>query len=81
MDPMVLLQIVQLGIAEIVPIEELAVKLKNYFTLNPSVTVNIQHLQSEALQGDADTLQKIADWQKAHGFPVTVDPSKPPITQ
>lgn len=78
MNPTLLLQIIELGISEIVPIEELAVKLKNYFTLNPDVTVNIQNLQSEALQNDADTLQKIADWQKAHGLPVTVDPAATP---
>jgi hypothetical protein len=67
--------------SEIVPIEELAVKIKHFFTLHPSAKVNIQNLSSDALQADADTLQKIADWQKAHGFPVTVDPAKPPITQ
>ena len=69
--------------SEIVPIEELVAKLKNIFTLNPNVKVNIQNLQAEALQADADTLQKIADWQKAHGFAVTVDPGTPPtpITQ
>lgn len=77
MNSSVLLQIVQLGIAEIVPIEELVVKLKKHFTLNPNVQVNIQALSSDALQADADTLQKIADWQKAHGFEVTVDPTKP----
>lgn len=77
MNSSVLLQIVELGIAEIVPIEELVAKLKKHFTLNPNVQVNIQALSSDALQADADTLQKIADWQKAHGFPVTVDPTKP----
>lgn len=73
----VLLQIVELGLAEVVPIEGLIVRLESIFTLNPSVTVNIQNLSSEALQADADTLQTIANWQKAHGLPVTVDPSQP----
>ena len=76
-----ILQGVDLVATEIGPIEDLVVHIKKYFTLNPNVTINIQALDAEALQADADTLQKIADWQKAHGFPVTVDPSKPPITQ
>jgi hypothetical protein len=65
---------------EIVPIGQLIAKIKGYFTLNPSITVNIQNLDAEALQADADTLRMVADWQKAHGLPVTVDPKKP-ITQ
>jgi hypothetical protein len=76
----VLLQVVELGLAEIVPIEGLIARLKNIFTLNPSATVNIQNLSSDALQADADTLKMIADWQKAHGLAVTVDPTAPPKT-
>lgn len=70
----ILLQILQLGLTEIVPIEELAAKLKSIFTLNPNAQVSIQNLASEALQADDDTIQLIADWQKAHGLPVTVAP-------
>ena len=80
---LMILQGADLVATEVVPIADLIARIKSYFELNPSATVNIQSLNSDALQADADTLQKIADWQKAHGLPVTVDPSKPPtpITQ
>lgn len=78
---LMILQGADLIASEIVPVTDLVEKIKGYFTLNPNATVNIQSLDADALQADADTLQKIADWQKAHGLPVTVDPSKPPITQ
>lgn len=76
MNPTLLLQVIELGLAEIVPIEQLAAKLKSVFTLNPSVQVSIQNLSSDALQADEDTLTMIADWQKAHGLPVTTPPPK-----
>lgn len=77
----ILLQIVALGLNEILPIEELVAKLKNVFTLNPNVRVSIQNLSADAIQADDDTLTMIADWQKAHGLPVTVQPPAPaPIT-
>ena len=41
MDPALLLQIVELGISEIVPAEQLIVKLKDYFTLNPDVKISM----------------------------------------
>jgi hypothetical protein len=75
MDPAVLLQIVELGISEIVPVEQLVVKLKDYFTLNPNVKISIQNLASEAIQADDDELTAIAAWQTAHGLPVTVQPT------
>jgi voltage-gated potassium channel Kch len=79
MNVNVLLQIVELGLTEIVPIMDLAARLKSIFTLNPNVAVSIQNLASDALQADADTQQMIADWQKAHGLPITPispDPAK-----
>src|ERR1051326_1585343 len=77
MDSSVLLQIVEMGISEIVPIEQLVVKLKNYFTLNPDVTISIQNLESQAIQADDDTIAMIAKWQADHGLPVTVQPPAP----
>lgn len=73
-----LLQVLTLGLNEIVPIEQLVARLKEIFTLDPNVQVSIQNLEAEALQADGDTLTMIADWQKAHGFPVTVQPSPAP---
>jgi hypothetical protein len=73
----ILIQILELGISEIVPIEGLIARLHSIFTLNPDVKVNIQHLSSEAIQADDDTLQQVADWQTAHGLPVTVKPPTP----
>jgi hypothetical protein len=75
----ILLQIVELGLTEIVPIEQLAARLISIFKLNPNVELSIQSLESDAIQADADTQQMIADWQKAHGLPVTPvspDPAK-----
>jgi hypothetical protein len=74
MGAAVLLQILQLGISEIVPIEGLIMRLKSIFTLNPNVAMNIQSLSAEAIQADDDTLQLVADWQTSHGLPVTVKP-------
>jgi hypothetical protein len=76
MNTNVLLQIVELGLTEIVPIEQLVERLVSIFKLNPNVQLSIQNLASDALQADADTQQMIADWQKAHGLPVT--PITPP---
>jgi hypothetical protein len=72
----VLLQIIELGLTEIVPITQLAERLIAIFKLNPNVQLSIQNLASDALQADADTQQMIADWQKVHGLPVT--PITPP---
>jgi hypothetical protein len=79
---LMILQGADLIATEVVPIADLIARIKSYFELNPSATVNIQTLESDALQADADTLQTIANWQKAHGLPVTVDPSAaaPPPT-
>jgi hypothetical protein len=71
MNTNVLLQIVELGLTEIVPIMELAAKMKSIFKLHPNVAVSIQNLASDALQADDDTLKMIAAWQKKHGLPVT----------
>lgn len=79
MNEQFLLQIVELGISEIVPIEQLIIKLKNYFTLNPNVTISIQNLESEALQANDDTIAMIAKWQADRGLPVTVKPPAPVI--
>jgi hypothetical protein len=76
----VLLQIVALGLNEIVPIEELVARLKNIFTLNPDVKISIQNLEAEAIQADDDTLTFIAAWQTQHGLPVTVQPPAPAPT-
>jgi hypothetical protein len=69
-----LLQILELGITEIVPIEGLVMRLKSIFTLNPDVKISIQNLESEALTADDDTLTMIAAWQTSKGLPVTVKP-------
>lgn len=74
----ILLQILELGISEIVPIEELVARLKNVFTLNPDAKVNVQNLESEALQADDDTVTMIAKWQADHGLPVTVQSAPAP---
>jgi hypothetical protein len=71
MNVNVLLQIIELGLTEIVPIEQLAARLISIFKLNPNVELSIQSLESDALKVDAETEQMIADWQKAHGLPVT----------
>ncbi len=71
MNSAIMLQIIELGLTEIVPIEQLVERLVSIFKLNPNVAVSIQNLESDALQADADTQQMIADWQKAHGLPVT----------
>jgi len=69
---LMILQGANLIASEIVPIEQLIAKIRGYFTLNPSVTVNIQNLQTDALQADADTIAMVAKWQADHGLPVTV---------
>lgn len=74
MGAAVLLQIVELGISEIVPIEGLVARLVNIFKLNPDAKVNIQNLSSEAIQADDDTIALVAKWQADHGLPVTVKP-------
>lgn len=71
MNTAVLLQIVELGLTEIVPIEQLVERLVSIFKLNPNVQLSIQNLESDALKVDLETQQMIADWQKAHGLPVT----------
>jgi len=64
----VLLQAVELGLAEIVPIENLVSKLRDIFKLNPDAKLNIQNLASDALQADADTMKLVADWKKSKGL-------------
>jgi hypothetical protein len=82
--PAVLLQILALGLSEIVPIEGLIARLHNIFTLNPNVQINIQNLSAEAIQADEDTIQMVADWQAKNGLAVTVKPAPakptPPAT-
>jgi hypothetical protein len=60
--------------AEIIPVGELITKLKEIFSLNPSVQVNLQYLGSDAIMADRDTLLMVAKWQSDHGLPVTVQP-------
>ena len=72
---LMILQGLELVSAEVLPVEELVARLKTIFTLNPNAQVSVQNLASDALQADAGTLQLVADWQTAHGLPVTVSPS------
>jgi len=69
MDAAVLLQIIELGISEIVPIEQLVARLINVFKLNPNAQVNIQNLSADAIQADDDTTKLVNDWRKAKGLP------------
>jgi hypothetical protein len=80
---LLILQVGDLVMKEVVPVENLVARLKSIFALNPSVQVNIQNLSQEAIAADTDTMQMVADFQKAHGLPVTVQPPAPPtpITQ
>jgi hypothetical protein len=71
----ILLQILNLGLTEIVPIEGLIARLHEIFTLNPNAQINIQNLSSEAITVDADTIAMVAKWQADHGLPVTVKPA------
>ena len=66
----VLLQILELGISEIVPIEQLIARLIGIFKLNPVATVSIQNLSADAIQADDDTTKLVNDWRKAKGLPL-----------
>lgn len=72
----VIVQLVELGISEIVPIEALIAHLKDVFTLNPDVTVSIKNLTNEALQADADTIAIAVKFYTDRSLPVPAELQK-----
>lgn len=67
------LQVAELGISEIVPIEGLILRLKNIFTLNPDAKVSVTNLTAEALQADADTIALAAKFYTDHNLPLPAE--------
>lgn len=67
----VLVQILQLGqvIGEFVVIgEQLALKIKSHFELDPNFTVNLQRLSGDAYTADQATIEELNAWRQSVGL-------------
>jgi hypothetical protein len=73
------LQALNLIAAFIVPTEELALKIKSHFELDPTFTVNVTTLEGDALAADQATMDTVNAWRASVGLTPLAPTKQPPM--
>jgi hypothetical protein len=74
-----ILQAANLLAAFIVPTEELALKIKSHFELDPTFTVNVTTLEGDALASDQATMDSVNAWRSSVGLTPLAPKEQPPM--